>query len=270
MTAFNTYLSLGGLPSVIKNHCENNKFHKLIENNPGYKSFYFSKKTATIPIQDQHNAYYNLYRDELKKQASSQIQFDHDAQIIKSLPGIIGQKTSKKKLNPKNPQHVDNSLKNIESIHFLTGIRGISNADHTKSISSYKRYYFPDLSLLHSLYTTQLASYNRTAPTAEQYQLLLKQFIFQELLSLSPNSQVNFWFRDKKSSQAYIPFINNDNTAIYLSNTLKPSYPSLRLFKQENSKNNAIVIANHPLKTIKQGIILPPYLISKINSLIGV
>ena len=270
MTAFNIYLSLGGLPSVIKNHCENNKFHKLIENNPGYKAFYFSKKkTATIPIQDQHNAYFNLYQNELKNQSGSQVQFNHDNQILKSLTSIIGKKTIKKQLNPKTPQNVDNSLNNLESIHFLTGIQGVSQIDNTKSFSSYKRYYLPDLSLLHSLYAKQRASYNRSSPNKEQYQLLLKQFIFQELMLLSPKSQLSFWFRDKKSSKAYIPFISNKSIAIYMSNNSnKPFYPSLRLFKLENNKNKTIVIADHTIKSTKQSIVIPPYLISKINSLI--
>lgn len=258
------YMSLGGMPSVIKDYIATNI------NTDAVQSYDFK------PSRLQQAILLNSYRQDFGKYAKhSQIKYLQ--RVFEKAPNMVGDHFKYSKVDP-----------DIRSVHIKSALELLDNAGLVHYIYSTAASGIPLLSLMNEkkfkilfldiglmVYANRIGAelllddvilINRGA--------LAEQFVGQELLAYAPRyeeTKLYFWCREQKSSMAEVDFIVTVGSKIIPIEVKAGStghLKSLHLLMNEKNLELGVRVSQQPLGITEKILSVPIYMVSEIPRLV--
>jgi predicted AAA+ superfamily ATPase len=261
------YMSLGGMPSVLKSYLSSGLTE--LDNKPQHFDFSQCRLQQAILL--------NNYRQDFGKYAKH-TQITHLQRVFEKAPGMVGDHFKYSKVDPDvRSYHIKSALELLQYAGLVYYIYSTSASGiPLMTLMNEKKFkvLFLDVGLMvyasrveAELLLDDIILLNRGA--------IAEQFVGQELLAYAPNyeeARLYFWCREKKSSMAEVDFvitIGSKIIPIEVKTGSTGQLKSLHLLMHEKNMQLGIRISQHPLHFDGRILSIPIYMVSEISRLVA-
>ncbi len=256
LSLFRTYMAIGGMPEVMSAFIDTPDYHT---------------------VQRLQNSILRTYHDDFGKYANLS-QHKYLQSVFEKAPGLVGTQVQYTKIAPEyRSRELKQAINLLEYAGILKRIYASTASGLPLSATQNdKKFKFSllDVGLVQRVSGLEAALLQAPDLIKLNDGQLAEQVVAQEIMAyqdpFSP-SQVYFWARDKRGSQAEIDYVVNIKSMILpieVKSGATGKLKSLRLFMQEKSSPIGVKIATAPLGFEQNILSLPIYLIWKLPELI--